>query len=166
KDIAGYFTKALGCTDLIPSNVATDTVFHLIDAICSEAGLLEKKSIRDNVLDFLKERNPNSVRLEEIAAKLNAHLPFEFHDNFIEKANSDEFRISQEFVPNLTALRKYKKAYVKADTWNLSFDKNVLGTPESQAEIVFDADERSLTINNLTQKLIDELNEVITDTNG
>lgn len=166
KDIAGYFTKALGCTPLIPSNVATDTVFHLIDAICSEAGLLETKSVRDNVHDFLKERNPNSVRLEEIAAKLNAHLPFEFHDSFIEKANSDEFRISQEFVPNLTALRKYKKAYVKADTWNLSFDKNVLGIPESQAEIVFDADERSLTINNLSQKLMDELNKVITDTNG
>lgn len=166
KDIAGYFTEALGCTDLIPSNVATDTVFHLIEAICFEAGLLENKSIRDNIHDFLKDRHPNSVRLEEIAAKLNAQLPIEFHDSFIEKANSDEFRISQEFVPNLTALRKYKKAHVKAGTWDLSFDKNALGTPESEAEIIFDANERSLTINNLTQKLIDELNKVITDTNG
>lgn len=166
KDIAGYFTEALGCTPLIPSNVATNTVFHLIDEICSEAGLIEKKSIRDNIHDFLKERHPNSVRLEEIAAKLNAHLPIEFHDSFIGKANSEEFRISQEFVPNLTALRKYKKAHVKAGTWDLSFDKNSLGTPESEAEIIFDANERSLTINNLTQNLIDELNKVITDTNG
>jgi len=166
KDITGYFTKALGCTDLIPSNEATDTVFHLIDEICSDAGLSETKSIRDNIHDFLKERHPNSVRLEEIAAKLNAHLPIEFHDRFIEKANSDDFRISQEFVPSLTALRKYKRVHYKAATWDLSFDKNALGAPESQAEIVFDSNERSLTINNLPQKLMDELNKVITDPIG
>lgn len=33
KDITGYFTKALGCSDLIPSNEATDNVFQLIDTI-------------------------------------------------------------------------------------------------------------------------------------
>ena len=164
KDITGYFTKTLGCTDLIPSNEATDNVFILIDSICSEADISETKSIRSNIHDFLKERHPNSIKLEEISAKLNAYLPIEFHNSFIEKANSDEFRISQEFVPNLTALRKFKRLHYKASTWDFSFDKNVLGTPDSQADIVFNSNERSLTINNLPQKLMDELNKVIDET--
>jgi nucleoid-associated protein len=160
-DITGYFTKALGCTDLIPSNVATDNVFHLIDEVCTNAGISERKSIRDNIHDFLKQRHPNPVSLEEIAAKLNTYLPLEFHNQFVEKANSDDFRISQEFVPNLNALRKFKRVHFKAGAWDLSFDKNALGTTDSQAEIVFDAQEKSITINNVPDKLITELNEVI-----
>ncbi|WP_036253645.1 nucleoid-associated protein [Methylobacter sp. BBA5.1] len=166
KDITGYFTKALGCTDLIPSNLATDNVFHLIESICSEADIVDKKSIRAEIHDFLKERHPKSVMLEEIAAKLNAYLPIEFHSSFIERANSEEFRISQEFVPNIAALKKYKRVSYKAAAWDLSFDKNILGTPSSQAEIVFDVDEKSLTINNLPQKLINELSNIIADING
>lgn len=168
KEVTGYFTDALGCTDLISSNHATKAVFNLIDEIFTEARL-NPKPIQDEIHDFLKERHPNSVKLEEIAAKLNYHLPIESHDAFIEKANSDNFRISQEFFPSLTILSNFKRVHHKSTTWNLSFDKNVLGTPESQAEIIFNAKENSLTINSLPQKFIDELIELTkptTNTNG
>jgi len=160
QDIIGYFANALGCTDLIPSNITTQNVFQLIQTICSDADIPNEtiKNITDNVHDFLKERHPESVKLEEIAVKLNANLPLELHDKFIEKANSDEFCISQEFVPNPTALRSFKRIDFKAATWNLSMNKNALGIPDSEAEIIFDSEEKSLTINNLPQKLMDELN--------
>ncbi|GAB6140900.1 hypothetical protein JCM14076_16290 [Methylosoma difficile] len=168
REVTGYFTDALGCTGLISSNHATKAVLNLIDEIFIEAKL-DPKPIHDEIYDFLQERHKIGVKIEEIAAKINYYLPIESHDAFIEKANSDKFRISQEFFPSLTILNNFKRVYHKSPTWNLSFDKNALGTPESQAEIIFNAKENSLTINSLPQKFIDELIELTiptTNTNG
>lgn len=166
-DVSGYFTEALGCTDLIQSKVATKNVFNLINSIGDEAGIDRKKikDISDAIHDFLKSRQPDSVKLEEISAQLNAHLPLEFHEQFIEKANSEEFCISQEFVPNLTALRSFKMMKLEASSWKLSVDKNALGKPDSDAEIIFNAKEKSLSINNLPEKLINQINITLEEKN-
>lgn len=46
---------------------------------------------------------------------------------------------------------------LESPSWKLSIDKNALGEPDSDAEIIFNATEKSLSINNLPEKLITQI---------
>lgn len=111
REVLAYFTEALGCTDIIPSKTSTNQTWMVVNEVCNQAQLThsETRSIRDEVYEYLKENVHGSVTLTMLAAKINAFLKEQYHDLFINLANSDDYRISMEFQPNAMALNKFKK---------------------------------------------------------
>lgn len=107
----------------------------------------------------MEDRRPNSISLPEIAAVVNALLPIEHHNAFIETANSDDYQISDEFEPNLQALKFFKRIKHKTPIWTLDIERRALGRPNSGADLVFDEQNRTLTINNLPEELVRQIED-------
>lgn len=163
REVLAYFTDALGCTDVIPSKISTHQALSVVEEVCNRANLdhAEIRNIRDVAYEYLHANVHNSVSLNMISAQINSLLAEQYHNLFVELANSDSYRISMEFQPNATALRKYRKFDIKAGRWSLNFEKNVLGSQESNSDIVWDGD--VLTFRNVPERYRDELDSILRD---
>lgn len=161
REIVEYFTEALGCTDIIPSKVSTEQTFQVVDAVCNRAGLGHQdiRNIRSEVYEYLKNNVRNPVTLNMIAAQINRFLAEQYHHLFVELANSDQYRISMEFQPNATALRKYRKMDIKTGRWSLNFERDVLGNEGSDRDIVWDGE--TLIFRNIPDKYRPELDSIL-----
>lgn len=162
-EILHYFTEALGCTDVILSKTSTQQTFDVVDNVCNQAGLghTEIRNIRNEVYEYLKSNVQNSVTLNMIAAQINRFLDEQHHNLFVELANSDDYRISTEFTPNATALKKYKKIGIKTGRWSLNFEKELLGSQDGNNDIIWDGE--ILSFRRIPENYIDELNSILRD---
>lgn len=158
-DASGYFVKVIGCTDSVPSKVATRAVFNIVDAIFEMAEIKGDvtKKVKETVYEFMDARRPNPVSLLELSAIINYELPLEFHEAFIDLANSDEYQISEEFEPNLSELKKYKRIKHTTSLWTLDVERNAIGKPNSGADVIYNEDDNSLTFIDLPSKLAEEI---------
>lgn len=164
REVLHYFTEALGCTDYIESKISTDNTMKVVDCVCQEVGLVhsETREVRGKVYEYLKGKVGEPVTLTMISAQINPFLEDEkYHGLFIEKANSDDYRISTEFTPNATALRKYKKIYIKTGRWSLNFEKELLGSQNDDNNIVWDGE--ILSFRNISESDKDKLNTIVAD---
>lgn len=161
REVLAYFTEALGCTDVIPSKVSTDQTMKVVNEVCYRANLdhQEMRNIRKEVLGYLEDNIHNIVTLKKIATKINSFLDEQYFELFINLANSDKYRISMEFSPNRTALRKFKKMDIKAGRWSLNFERELLGTNDSNSDIVWDGD--VLTFRKIPDKYKAELDIIL-----
>lgn len=161
REVLQYFTEAMGCTDYIPSKISTDNAMKVVNNVCIEAklGHHETKNAKDEVFKFLKTNVGGTVTLKMISAKINPYLQEEYHDLFINIANSDRYRISTEFTPNATALRKYKKIDIRTGRWSLNFERELLGSQDSDSSIVWDGE--VLTFRKIPDEKKSELNQII-----
>jgi nucleoid-associated protein YejK len=158
-DVSGYFIDALGCTNLIPSKQATNNVFTIVDMLLGEAKIETVKvlSFKEKLYEFLDERRPDTVKLAEIEALVDAELPIEFHGRFIEEANSDKYKISDEFEPHAQALIYYKRIKHKTAKWALDISRDAIGLPDSGAELIYDDENNTLTLTDVPDDLSAEI---------
>jgi nucleoid-associated protein YejK len=158
-DVSNYFIDALGCRDLIPSKVATSNIFSIVDELFTEAGLNINQTIsmKDMLHDFMFERMPNTVNLAEIGAMVDAVLPLDFHGKFVEKANSDEYKVSEEFEPNAQALVFHRRIKHKTSKWTLDIERSAVGVPDSDAELIYDQEHNTLTLTHVPDSLAEEI---------
>ncbi|WP_417542296.1 nucleoid-associated protein [Methylophaga thalassica] len=163
-DASAYFVKVIGCTDSVPSKTATRAVFDLVDAVFEEAGSEYdevSERVKETLYEFMDNRRPSPVNLDEIAVMINAELPVEFHDLFINLANSDQYMISEEFEPDLTELKRFKRIKYKTSLWVLDVERNAIGKLNSGANVIYNENDKSLTFMDLPDDLNLEILETI-----
>jgi nucleoid-associated protein len=157
-DVAQYFLDTFGCTDSIPSKTSTKAVFDVAEALCETAGqsIQATKSIKDQICKYLEE-NPKEVLLGRISLIVDANLPNEFEGQYLDLANSEEYQISNVFSPNKLILQSYKKIIHETSKWKIKLDKDVIGSTDSDKEIVYNPEDQTLTFKDLPPSLKAEL---------
>lgn len=161
-DVPRYFLKTFGCTDSIPSKIATNAVLLAAEQVCVAAGKdrTQTRVIKGAICDYM-EQHLTGVSLAEIEAQLDVHVDQEYWDMFTELANSDEYKISDNFEPNRQVIEANRRVKLSAPHWKLTVDKGALGRPGSDAEIIFDPDDNSLTIKQIPQPQVAGLSNIV-----
>ena len=123
------------------------------------------KGSREAVCRYLQERAENKqlAKLDEVVHAASTVIPGELKDHLeglLQHFNNDLNRVPSEFHVHKGELAKHIKVVIDADDMQLKFNKSVLGT-DVDAKVHFDRNARSLTIRNLTQKQMDQLNKQI-----
>lgn len=161
-EIASYFLNTFGCTDSIPSRKSTQAIFDVIKEIAEEHKLDIRRArlIEDSVAEFLIGYK-KEISLERLAHHVDLQLEESLQGVFLEKANSENFSISDTFSPDQRTLSRYKKLVSKSNFWSISIDRNVIGVKgnngDSNKEVVYDKKQKAITFNNLPNDTIIEL---------
>lgn len=164
-DIASYFLHTFGCTDSIPSKVSTSAIFDVIKKVARDNSIEPRKArmIEDSVADFLLGYK-TEISLERLANYVDLQFDEDLKGIFIEKANSEEYSISDTFLPDRTTLNKYKKLISESNFWKISIDRQVIGESgnklDSNKDVLYDKEQKAITIKNLPKQTIIELEEL------
>lgn len=163
-DVANYFLNTIGCSDTVPSKEVTKSVLRAIETVCEKAKLNfhQTRSIKDKVCNYMEE-NPIVVSLPGIGNIVDSCLKEEFWGDFLEVANSEDYQVSETFEPNKQIISSHRRIKYNADHWRLSIDKDAIGRPGSNLDVIFNASENSLTITNIPKELVTELIENLPD---
>ncbi|MDD4904745.1 MAG: nucleoid-associated protein [Methylobacter tundripaludum] len=166
-DVSGYFRKALDCSDGVPSARATNSAFTTVDAYCQTIPQLKplRPRVKDSLIKYfegcLERKEP--ATLAGVEHSILQVVPAEHHallENFSQFANSDEHQLPETFGVNAAKLKSYTRIISKNPNWELSFQRNALGTDENSA-LRYDKKTGSLTIQcsqDLMTKIEDQLN--------
>lgn len=141
KSAAGYFVTDLGCAPGTASARATTTIIkESVDFFRNNERLKpHRQTFKNLLLTYLteKEEKGESVKLSEVESLARRFFPAdedniadEFADEFISRLNSDENGVPVEFPVNKPALNRSKRIQYKSDNWDLSFERNSLGTKD------------------------------------
>ena len=67
-------------------------------------------------------------------------------DEFVSTLNSDEKGIPYEFAVSLSEVRKKSRVVVKSDSWDIKFDRKLLGSNETDI-VFYDGENKKLIVN-------------------
>lgn len=160
---SGYFVTALGCSEGAAAAQATRNLikesrkfFYENESIKSE-----RDRFNSDLIEYLTEKEASgaSVRLPEIGALVRRHIPLSVEDeadslvsDLIERLNSEECGVPEEFPVNAPALKGFTKIKGDAPSWSVAFDRSALGTNEA-ANIYYDRDANRIVLRNVPEKI-------------
>jgi nucleoid-associated protein len=151
-EVSGYFIKALDCSDGVPAARATKNAFDTVDAYCQSIPQLKplRPKAKDSLIKYFEwcVENKKPATLAGIEHSLRQIVPAEDHElleGFIQFANSDEHQLPEAFGVNAAKLKTYTRIISKTLNWELSFQRNALGTDEN-SELRYVENTSSLTI--------------------
>ncbi|MFM4647544.1 nucleoid-associated protein [Aeromonas bivalvium] len=150
--VSGYFSRGLGCSDGVKPIKATKNTFKLVDKIMSHPELNEYRiDVVRSVTDYLKAVKDDKTSVASIDGIENAikrAIPINLHihtGDIFALANSEEFKIPEEFNVHSKKLDELTRISIKSRKWEVNFDKNMLGFTE-KSEIWYNEDGNSLVI--------------------
>jgi nucleoid-associated protein len=161
-DVANYFLNTFGCTDSIQSKEVTRSVLSAVEKVCGDSGLnrIDTRQIKDNVCNYM-EQNLSGVSLAGVGIQVDSYLPEEHWGEFMTLANSEDYSVSDTFEPNRQILTAHRRIKYDAPHWKVSVDRDALGTPDSDSEVVYDKEDKSLTIKQVPDQLAVQLLETL-----
>jgi nucleoid-associated protein len=152
-DVADYFKEFLGCDTIVQDRADTATLIGILRGFAEKS----KDLVKDK--DAFLER---AFKICERHIRENTPLDFEaFANELLPDSPSDlagalgdpDVALGDGFVPDKRALRALVKFKVKTDLWSMEFDRRAI----AQGKIVYDPDKKTITINELPDDLIQEL---------
>ncbi|TNJ15063.1 nucleoid-associated protein [Aeromonas veronii] len=150
--VSGYFSRGLGCSDGVKPIKATKNTFKLVDKIMSHPELNQYRiDVVRSVTDYLKAVKDDKTSVASIDGIENAikrAIPINLHKHagdIFALANSEEFKIPEEFNVHSKKLDELTRISIKSRKWEVNFDKNMLGFTE-KSEIWYNEDGNSLVI--------------------
>jgi nucleoid-associated protein len=171
KGASGYFVTALGCQAGSTSKKATEALIKASSAFFrGEDDLAAARSdFRNDLIAYLegKKNSGELVKLSEIDALARNYMPAdepgrqdELSDAFMAFLNNEENAIPAEFAVSTSALNGYLKINVKANNWQIKFDRSALGS-DAAASIYFDQNTNKIVLSDVPEDvrilLTDEL---------
>ncbi|WP_158515284.1 nucleoid-associated protein [Paraburkholderia phytofirmans] len=166
---SAYFINALGCEVGVSSTKATTRLYKAVDAFFRENDELNPylRTAKDALSAFLRQeadaqRLVTMDALQDVMDRVvrpeHAHLVREMTQTL----NGDRFKVPDGFLVSETVLRKHTKVVLEGARLTLKFDRAMLGT-DRNAELFFDEDNRTLTIQNLSDEMIGRLQQTLND---
>lgn len=166
-EASGYFLKALGCVLNTSPKKSTASVIAVLEDFLESNTVLAPfvKGAREAVCRYLQDRAEKKqlAKLDEVVHAASSVVPGELKDHlegFLQYFNNDLNRVPSEFHVHKGELAKHIKVVIDADDMQLKFNKSVLGM-DIDAKVHYDRSARSLTIRNLTQKQMEQLDKQI-----
>lgn len=175
---ADYFINAFGCERGSKSNVVTNGIIRAVNEFCKNPVLKDfKLKIKDSVTGYLSTIAHNKYgSLEGIKNVLNAqiqsipNLPDDFNpnasvDEFINMLHKDKedggYGIPSEFPVNQTIVRRNSRVKISDENedWVINLRAGLIGK-SINSKVYFNEQARSLTINELNNKAIEELKKI------
>ena len=148
-DVAGYFKRFLGCTDVVIALKETRKLVETLEQF-AEAQALPPPA-RDTlleraheVLEAMGERSA-PVSLETVAAEVWPEAP----EKLVETLQEESRELATGFVPDKRALRPLVRFRAKAQGWRLEFDRAGL----SAGTVQYDAGNNTLILTNVPESL-------------
>lgn len=164
-DVAEYFVEALGCEKGVASGRTTKAVVTEIRKFVKSIPEIKEKApaVRLAVIEYLQAQEDGvMVSLDKVVAVARnaVGVDLEHHVNGLkDHLNSEGVQIPDEFPVSATALRSYTRISGKASRWQISFENGALG--ERDAEIIYDASEKSLKLTQLPPAMIVKVEETL-----
>lgn len=166
---SAYFINALGCEVGVSSTKATTRLYKAVDAFFRENDELSPylRIAKDALSGFLQQeadahRLVTMDALQDVMDRVvrpeHAHLV----RDMTQTLNGDRFKVPDGFLVSETVLRKHTKVILEGARLTLKFDRAMLGT-DRNAELFFDEDNRTLTIQNLSDEMIGRLQQTLND---
>lgn len=169
KKVAGYFITSLGCKKGTASAQATKLIvsetakfFRETKEIGNETYRKQtSKKVKDKIISYLHEciDTGTTAKLSKINSIAREFFPSEdantiedLSSALHERLNSEEIGIPNEFSVNKNEVDKYTTIKHESSNWKLEFKISSLGYNEN-AEVQYSKDNKSLTINNIPEKL-------------
>lgn len=164
-EVAEYFVEALGCEKGVASGRTTKAVVTEIRKFIKSIPEIKEKApaVRLAVIEYLQgQEDGGMVSLNKVVAVARnaVGVDLEHHVTGLkDHLNSERVKIPDEFPVSATALRSYTRISGKASRWQLSFENGALG--ERDAEIIYDASEKSLKLTRLPSGMIAKVEETL-----
>lgn len=164
-DVAEYFVEALGCEKGVASGRTTKAVVTEIRNYVKSIPEIKGKApaVRLAVVEYLQTQEDGAVvSLDKVVAVARhaVGVDMEQHVNGLkDHLNGEGVQIPDEFPVSATALRSYTRISGKASRWQISFENGALG--ERDAEIIFNAREKSLKLTQLPPDMIAKVEETL-----
>jgi nucleoid-associated protein len=164
-DVAEYFVEALGCEKGVASGRTTKAVVTEIRKFVKSIPEIKEKApaVRLAVIEYLQAQEDGAmVSLDKVVAVARnaVGVDLEHHVNGLKgHLNGEGVQIPDEFPVSATALRSYTRISGKASRWQISFENGALG--ERDAEIIYDANEKSLKLTQLPPGMIAKVEETL-----
>lgn len=160
-EVATYFIEALGCERSLSSAKATTrlvvAVTKYVNSVLAISHLDSKA--RQSVLEYLSEQPDGAVvTLDRIVRIVEHAVGPDLSEHLHEMRtalNGENFRIPEEFKLHAKSLTKYTQISGRAHNWQLKFEVGALDREDS--DIVYNADDSSLTLRNLPPELIEKI---------
>lgn len=164
-DVAEYFVEALGCEKGVASGRTTKAVVKEIRNYVKSIPEIKEKvpAVRLAVIEYLQAQEDGAmVSLDKVVAVARhaVGVDLEQHVNGLKAhLNGEGVQIPDEFPVSATALRSYTRISGKASRWQISFENGALG--ERDAEIIYNAKEKSLKLTQLPQEMIAKVEDTL-----
>ncbi|OZI23039.1 hypothetical protein CAL26_06025 [Bordetella genomosp. 9] len=164
---AGYFIDALGCEVGISSAKATTRIFRAVEKFFDSNKSLKqyRRAAKEKLTDYLKEQLEKSepASITDVCHALTSLVSANdapHMDSLAEFLNGEKYKIPAEFHIHPTTLGRHYRVSLEPDGISLKFDRSLLGI-EDNATIVYKKALKSLTINNLSESIIQKLDKEI-----
>jgi nucleoid-associated protein len=166
-EASGYFIEAVGCKDASSEHAATSVAVKAIGAFFDQSDSLKaiKRTGKEQVLSHMfavSETESRDCTIEQIENWVNALLGpelSEYMNTFTEFASGEPYNLPANFKCNKSIIKKNMRLKIASeDGWRFDFEKSLLGT-DSKSKIKFSATDRSITINDLSSKVIQILSQ-------
>lgn len=152
-DVAEYFKEFLGCDTTVQDLQDTRTLIQLLEKFADPA-----KGVVKDKHEFLQRAYEICERHVREAAPLDfevfANELYPDKPEILAKALGDpDLALGDGFVPNRRSLRALVRFKAKTSLWSVEFDRAALAT----GKIVYDPDRKTITLKELPEELIEEL---------
>lgn len=164
-DVAEYFVEALGCEKGVASGRTTKAVVAEVRKYVKSIPEIKEmaSAVRLAIIEYLQAQEDGAtVSLDKLVAVARhaVGVDLEQHVSGLkDHLNGESVRIPDEFPVSATALRSYTRISGKASRWRISFENGALG--ERDAEIVYNAKEKSLKLTQLPPEMIAKVEETL-----
>lgn len=169
EDASSYFVEALGCVVGISSKKATCSVIQAVSTFIESKQDLRsyKKLAKEKLCEYLVQQSTAGVvaTLISISHVIRTILPPELvsqTDELESFLNGEEYKIPSEFFVHKNELKKFTKVNVETDEMQLKFNRAIVGTTVN-AKVYYNKVGKTLTISNLSDKIIEKLDEDLAD---
>ncbi|MCA0445164.1 MAG: nucleoid-associated protein [Bacteroidetes bacterium] len=156
KDISEYFISFIGCTQLTDSKHFSQQLKSAFNDYLISESLSEddKISRRMCLFEYLsqKTKERTEISIDEIANNLFPEKPTEFKDFILQ----EKYGITPAFRCDINTFKDYQYVYFKGKDLNFKFHRNLL----FNQTISYNKTEKSLTIKNLDQSVIDQIEQI------
>lgn len=161
-EASGYFIEAVGCKDASSEHAATKVAIKAIGAFFDQNDRLKaiKRNGKEQVLSHMfavSETESRDCTIEQIENWVNALLGPELSEHmntFTAFASGEPYNLPANFKCNKSIIKKNMRLKIASeDGWRFDFEKSLLGT-DPKSKIKFSESDRSITINDLSSKVI------------
>lgn len=161
-EASGYFIEAVGCKDASSEHAATKVAIKAIGAFFDQNDSLKaiKRNGKEMVLSHMfavSETESRDCTIEQIENWINALLGPELSEHmntFTAFASGEPYNLPANFKCNKSIIKKNMRLKIASeDGWRFDFEKSLLGT-DPKSKIKFSESDRSITINDLSSKVI------------
>lgn len=160
-DVRKYFTDFLGCSETTDHIQDTESLKLVIQAVCKALEFDENKandlleSAKSYCLDRINTYSDQVISLEAVAKSMfPKEEEQESVDLFLDKA-INKFKLSEQLKLDAKTLRTFSRLQGQTSDYRVSFNRKALNQ-----SVIFNKKDGSLTLKNLPDELIEELNKI------